>query len=400
MLESLKDLEAAIQKVHGKLYFFIDKNNKVIKHLISQIKPEAIFTNKDYTPFSLSRDAKIKILCDQNSIAFHQEEDLLLVNPDNLRTKTGKVYQIFTAFYKNAQLIPIRKPKIKNIFHTNCFYTKQISKSVKLGDIYQRLIKNTNLNLVTNGGLSVAKNICKDLGTFKNYLKSRDFPAKLTTNLAAHLKFGTVSIRMVFYNIKKHLGQAHPLIRQLYWRDFFTYIAYHNAYVFGSAFNKKYNKIKWNHDLHKFKLWCDGKTGFPIIDAGMRELNQTGFMHNRVRMLTASFLVKDLQLDWRLGERYFAQKLTDYDPAVNNGNWQWVAGTGCDAQPYFRVFNPWVQQKKFDQDCLYIKQWITELKLATPKTIHNWLKEQNLKLNYPKPILDHSTAAKQAIDLY
>lgn len=400
MLESLQDLEAGIKKAQGKIYFFEGACSKVVETLIAQLKPDAIFTNKDYTPFSLARDAKIKMLCEQNKVAFCQFQDLLLLDPDQVKTKTGKIYQVFTAFYKNAQLIPVKAPDLKNKFHENSFYTKPISGALELSKVYKKLILKTNLDLVTNGGSGVASQICKELKNFENYLAIRDFPAHLTTHLAAHLKFGTTSIRVVFYEIVKTLGLEHALIRQLYWRDFFTYIAYHNPQVFGHAFNAKYDHIKWDTDASKFKLWCEGKTGFPIVDAGMRELNHTGFMHNRLRMITASFLVKDLHLDWRLGEQYFAQKLADYDPAVNNGNWQWVAGTGCDAQPYFRVFNPWIQQKKFDPECVYLKKWLPELKLAPAKIIHNWFKQQDAKFNYPKPILEHSLAAKKAVRMY
>jgi len=400
MLESLSDLEIAIKNAGGKIYFFYGAADQIIKNLITQIKPDAIFTNQDYTPFSLERDDKIKALCEQHQVAFCQTQDLLLCDPDQTKTKTGKIYQVFTAFYKNAQNLIVREPNLKTRFHEDCFYNKPISGSIKLREIYQDLILKPNLDLVTNGGTPVAHKILKNLVKFKNYAQTHDFPALASTHLSAHLKFGTVSIREVFYSMIKNLGSGHTLIRQLYWRDFFTYIAYHNKHVFGHAFNQKYDQIKWSHDAHKFKLWCAGKTGFPIVDAGMRELNHTGFMHNRVRMITASFLVKDLQIDWQLGEKYFAQKLAEYDPAVNNGNWQWVAGTGCDAQPYFRVFNPWIQQKKFDLECVYIKTWLPELKLVSPKIIHAWFKQQDLEINYPKPILDHNLAAKQAVKLY
>jgi deoxyribodipyrimidine photo-lyase len=161
-----------------------------------------------------------------------------------------------------------------------------------------------------------------------------------------------------------------------------------------------FNKLKWNYDAKLFDLWCSGTTGCPIVDAGMRELNQTGFMHNRVRMIAASFLVKDLHIDWRLGEKYFAQTLIDYDPAVNNGNWQWVASTGCDAQPYFRIFNPWIQAVKFDPDCLYIKKWIPELKNTSVETIHNWHKQKKASAAYPLPCVDHAQEAKKTLGDY
>ncbi len=400
MLESLQALQIAAKNAQGKIYFFTGTADQIIKKLITELEPDAIFTNKDYTPFSLVRDQKIEQLCEQYKIAFEQYEDVLLLNPDQIKTKTGKFYQVFTAFFKNAQLLVVNEPKLKLKLSEKIFYTKTIANSVSLAQIGKELLVDLNPDLVTPGGTIAGHKILNNLAVFKNYLAIRDLPAHKTTHLSAHLKFGTISVRQAFYAILKHLGPDHALIRQLYWRDFFTYVAYHSPHVFGQAFNLKYDHIKWQNDAHKFKLWCAGKTGFPIVDAGMRELNQTGFMHNRVRMITASFLVKDLHIDWRLGEQYFAQKLADYDPAVNNGNWQWVASTGCDAQPYFRIFNPWLQQKKFDPNCVYIKKWLPELKLVNPSVIHTWYKQDDSTINYPKPILDHSVAAKQAIKLY
>jgi deoxyribodipyrimidine photo-lyase len=196
-------------------------------------------------------------------------------------------------------------------------------------------------------------------------------------------------VREAYYAIVDALGSEHPLLRQLYWRDFFTHIAYHFPQVFGRAFIDKFAHLVWDNNREYFQAWAEGKTGFPIVDAGMRELNETGFMHNRVRMIVASFLVKDLHVSWRWGERYFAQHLIDYDPCVNNGNWQWAASTGCDAQPYFRIFNPWLQQQKFDADCQYIYHWLPELKGFSTKTIHQWDKKHQ-PCEYPAPIIAHA----------
>jgi deoxyribodipyrimidine photo-lyase len=198
-------------------------------------------------------------------------------------------------------------------------------------------------------------------------------------------------VREAYHAIKRQLGGENPLLRQLYWRDFLTHIAYHFPKVFGHAFIDKFDTLVWDNDREKFQAWADGKTGFPIVDAGMRELNATGFMHNRVRMITASFLVKDLHISWRWGERYFAQHLVDYDPCVNNGNWQWAASTGCDAQPYFRIFNPWLQQQKFDPQGHYLYQWLPELRNVPIKTIHQW-EAKHYGDFYPAPIVKHSEA--------
>ena len=203
--------------------------------------------------------------------------------------------------------------------------------------IFADILPTSNPNIAIHGGRSVAKKITKTLSSFKKYSLEKDYPAiHKTSHLSAHLKFGTISCRELYFDIKKKLGKSHDLIKELYWRDFFTHIAYFYPHVFTSSFHKQYDTLKWKNDETMFEKWCKGMTGFPIVDAGMRQLNTTGFMHNRVRMIVASFLTKDLHIDWRWGEQYFAHKLVDYDPCVNNGNWQWSASTGCDAQPYFQ----------------------------------------------------------------
>jgi deoxyribodipyrimidine photo-lyase len=238
------------------------------------------------------------------------------------------------------------------------------------------------------------------LSNCKNYNLERDFPSlTATSTLSAYVKFGCCSIREVYYATLQQLGEEHPLLRQFYWRDFFTHIAYHYPHVFGHAFHRRYDAIDWKNQESLFWAWTKGMTGFPIIDAGMRELQQTGLMHNRVRMLAASFLVKDLHISWRWGERYFAQHLLDYDPCVNNGNWQWAASTGCDAQPYFRVFNPCLQQRKFDPDCVYIKRWVPELAQYSATQIHQWQQAAEHG-TYPAPIVDHAEQTRQVKALY
>ena len=238
-----------------------------------------------------------------------------------------------------------------------------------------------------------ALKVLDDLKKFENYKEDRDFPyLDKTTKLSKYLKFGTISPREAYYKILDEIGfeKGEPLLRQLYWRDFFIQIGFHFPKVMrGENFNSNYDKVDWiyNYDDSNFKKWQEGKTGFPIIDAGMRELNETGYMHNRVRMIVSSFLTKDLHIHWTLGEKYFAKKLIDYDPLVNNSSWQWAASTGCDAQPYFRIFNPKLQQEKFDKECSYIKKWVEELRDKTPFEIHNF---ETINLSpYPKTIVNH-----------
>ena len=387
MRESLAHLDKELDKHHAKLYFFHGKAEDVIKKLITSEKIDAVFTNRDYTPFSIKRDAALAEICAHHDVAFEQHCDALLHEPEEVVKKDGSHYSIFTAFYKKAMILPVQEPEKLHAGHWfsgNIHYAENKT-------LLKKIVPHKNTSIACNGGTQQGLKIIHDLKKLKNYAHDHDYPSLNTSHLSAHLKFGTISIRQTYYAIIEHLGRSHPLLRQLYWRDFFTHIAFYAPAIFGHAYHKKYDNLAWNYDKKLFSLWCTGTTGFPIVDAGMRELNTTGFMHNRVRMIVASFLVKDLHIDWLWGERYFAQQLVDYDPALNNGNWQWSASTGCDAQPYFRIFNPWLQQKKYDPDCLYIKQWIPELQSADKKIIHNWFKENSPHIEgYPRPIVDHA----------
>lgn len=397
MITSLQELNEQLHQQDGKLYLFLGNTIEIVRQIIKEEKVDAIFSNRDYTPYAIARDEAIERLCYQNGIDFILEHDLLLHEPEEVLTNNNTPYSIFTAFYKKALTLSIDKP-LSPIYGT--FYTKAIA-FAHSHNIYKKLLPQINAQLKVKGGRSEAITILKDIKDQKNYTQTHDFPAKdSTTHLSAHFKFGTISIREAYWHIVQQLGKSHPLIRQLYWRDFFTNVAYHSPFVFGQAFHNKFNKLPWKNDKKEFQAWCQGKTGFPIVDAGMRQLNATGWMHNRVRLIVASFLVKDLHIDWRWGERYFAQKLVDYDPCVNNGNWQWSASSGCDAQPYFRIFNPWLQQKKFDASCDYIKAWIPELAEVDVKEIHNWYKFKYTIKNYPKPIVDHKEESEKTKLIY
>lgn len=399
MIESLIDLDKQLKQRNGHLYLFYGKPHEIVKKLIKHEKIDAVFCNRDYTPFSIKRDEDIKKACLKESIDFNQFGDSLLNEPENIKTLNGTPYAVFTAFFKHCS--KHFKVSVPQKFGQTTLHTKKIIFAQPIS-MYKKILGKKNNYLEINGARANGLKILRSMKKFERYSKERDFPAlDKTTHLSAHNKFGTVSIREVYWAIAKTLGTNHALIAQLYWRDFFTHVAFHSPFVFGHAYKEKYEKLWWKNDTKKFKAWCAGKTGFPIIDAGMRQLNETGFMHNRVRMIVGSFLVKDLHIDWRWGEKYFAQKLVDYDPAVNNGNWQWVASTGCDAQPYFRIFNPWNQQKKFDAKCEYIKKWVPELKSMAPKIIHNWFKDSSPKIkNYPRPIVDHAKEARLAKKLF
>lgn len=387
MVQSLKELEKEIVRYKGFLNVFYGQPEKVVKNIIKKHSFDALFCNRDYTPFSQERDTALQKLCHDLKISFNYCNDYLLQEPEGLKPQGGSFYRKFTPFYKKASTLMVRKPstRLKGVLSSG-----KIS-SFSLHALSLKIIPEQNPHLASRGGRSNALAILKKIKAFSHYEKDHNFPAVQTTYLSAHLKFGTVSVREVYYAFKDKLGENTPLIRQLYWRDFFTHIAYHCPSVFGHAFQKKYDTLSWNYNNDHFRKWREGKTGFPIVDAGMRELNTTGFMHNRVRLITGSFLTKDLHINWQQGEKYFAQNLIDYDPSVNNGNWQWVASTGCDAQPYFRIFNPWLQQKKFDPECVYIKKWIPELADVPPKIIHSWHKKHSsFSATYPKPMVDHT----------
>lgn len=398
MLESLIDLQEQLKKRDGKLYLFYGKPNAIVKEIIKNQKIDAVFCNRDYTPFSIQRDLEIEKICMKAGIIFEQSEDLLLHSPEEIMSGSGKPYSVFSAFFKNAFKLSVANP---HVLKATDFYIKKID-IAQNSAIYNKILPEQNPHIASHGGTHNAYKILNHLKGQEDYVKERDFPAlDSTTHLSAHLKFGTISVRQAYYAIVQELGKGHPLIRQLFWRDFFTHVAFHSPFVFGSAYHSKYNNLPWKNDTQDFHAWCKGNTGFPIVDAGMRELNATGYMHNRVRMIVASFLVKDLHINWLWGEKYFAQQLIDYDPAVNNGNWQWSASTGCDAQPYFRIFNPWLQQKKFDANCDYIKKWVPELKHLTPKIIHTLFKENAPTIkNYPRPMVDHTSESAIAKKLY
>jgi deoxyribodipyrimidine photo-lyase len=389
MIESLKELDLELKRKKSKLYLFYGKAEDIVKKLIEREKIDAVYFNRDYTPFSKKRDLAIERVCIQKKIKFQSFNDALLVDPKKILKSDKKPYTLYRPFFNKALSTKIEKPisnKYKNYYKGKVYFSKNI-------EFFKKFLKKINPNILQKGGRKNALTVLRGIKTFKTYSKIRDYPyLNGTTRLSAHNKFGTISIREFYWKVVKDLGKKHLLIEELFWRDFFTYITYHFKHVLGKSFYKKYDGIKWENSKSKFKAWCNGKTGVPIVDAGMRELKNAGWMHNRARMITASFLVKDLHIDWRWGERFFAKMLVDYDPAVNNGNWQWVASTGCDSQPYFRIFNPWMQQRKFDPKCIYIKKWIPELKRVSVKEIHNW---QGSKV-YVTPIIDHKIESEKA----
>lgn len=397
MANSLKELNEALIEKNSQLYFFYGTAEDCLAKLLANLSIDAVFINRDYTPFSVQRDKKLAHLCQQNNIELHTFADALLHEPEHILKPNHEPYTVFTHFYNRAKQVAIKAPQknaYKNYYQEAIPFTDQKT--------LNKLLQYDSPNLLVHGGRKEALDLLNHVKKLGNYQDVRNIPAvNGTTKLSAHHKFGTISIREVYAEIVKDFNPSHTLIMELHWRDFFTHIGFHFPNVFGQPFHERYAKIKWSENIAHFRAWCEGRTGFPIVDAGMRELNTTGYMHNRVRMVVASFLTKDLHIDWRWGEKYFAQKLVDYDPAVNNGNWQWGASTGCDAQPYFRIFNPWLQQQKFDPECLYIKRWIPELAAFPPKLIHDLAENPNrLMTNYPQPIVNHSEESAKAKMMY
>ncbi|MBN2610467.1 MAG: deoxyribodipyrimidine photo-lyase [Bacteroidales bacterium] len=390
MTESLADLSQQLQKAGGRLYFFRGITHDIVEQLIIQMGIDAVFINRDYTPFSIKRDDAIMQACLKHGVQLKKYADALLNEPEQVLKDDGSPYVVFTPFFKKSGQLEVCLPQ--KITRKN-FFTEEITFELPAFGL-KEITPPSDKNIFLKGGRAEALKLLERLPELNDYHAERDIPSLPGTSfLSPHNKFGTVSIREVYHSIIRYHGFNHTLINELYWRDFFTHIAYHFPRIFGHAFHKKYDKLEWDDNQDKFMAWCEGRTGFPIVDAGMRQLNTTGWMHNRIRMITSGFLIKDLHIDWRKGEKYFAQKLIDYDPSVNNGNWQWAASTGCDAQPYFRIFNPWVQQKRYDPECKYIRQWVPELSSLSNKTIHNWDVLATKDIGYPAPAVDHKTAS-------
>lgn len=388
ILQSLKDLDAALRSFGSQLYLL--KGDYV--HCLQQISTiypfEAIFLNEDYTPLSKARENNLEAFARETNLVLNSFIDYPLVDPRAILTGSKTAYKKFTPYYQKSRLVPVAEPR----GIPDQMALVQISDPIFLSND-EFLPESKNVL----GGRTQAFNKLEQVVQLRNYAEKRDFPSlSFTSQLSPYIRFGNLSIREGYHFMASQLPDPEALIRQLYWRDFYTYIGFHYPHVFRSNFKPQYDELIWENDPRLFEVWKNGKTGFPIVDAGMRQLNQTGLMHNRVRMIVASFLVKDLLIDWRWGERYFAQKLLDYDPAVNNGSWQWAASTGTDAQPYFRIFNPWRQQQRFDADAVYIKQWVPELRILDAKDIHDLYRRSFAEVDYPEPVVDHKERAEMA----
>jgi len=397
MIESLEDLSSQISKMGGHLMCFYGHNDAIVSYLIKTLDINVVCFNADYSPYAIERELGIIKICDKMNVAVEYGEDYYLHPPGTIVNGSGDPYQKFTPFYQTSLKKKVESPASLRKIHFSST-NKQLQNSISLAQALNKFTK-INPNILVHGGRTDAiKQLKIAAKNIKNYPRTHNELTHPTSQLSAYIKFGCVSIREVY----KTFRSKHDFIRQLFWRDFYANILYSFPHVLGSAMKPNYNKVLWHHNTSWFNKWCKGETGYPVVDAGMRELLETGYMHNRARLITSSFLVKTLLIDWQQGEKHFATNLTDYDPASNNGNWQWTAGSGADSQPYFRIFNPWEQAKNFDPDCEYVKKWIPELKDVPNKDILNWEEtySQYKTIKYPKPIVDYKKQKELALKMY
>lgn len=370
--QALSHLDASLAKHNTALTVYHGKPLEAFKRLVEDFEIEAVFTNHDYEPYARERDVLVSDFLSSRNISFHTYKDQCVFEKDEVIKEDGKPYTVFTPYSVRW------KKKLSPAGYSAYSVDKYLD----------------NFANVTTSGVPELRSIgfektdvkfrppSVDRNLIRTYKQQRDYPSiPGTSRLSTHLRFGTISIRSL---VAEGLALSETWLNELIWRDFYMMILWHFPRVTTTAFKKDYDRITWQNNEEAFSKWCRGKTGFPIVDAGMRELNATGFMHNRIRMIVSSFLVKDLLIDWRWGEAYFAEKLNDYDLSANNGGWQWAAGSGCDAAPYFRIFNPAEQQKKFDPEFKYIRKWVPEFDTR----------------GYPPPMVDHRQARLRALDAY
>lgn len=370
---ALQKMQEQLVKMNTSLQIFYGTPAEAFQQLFNSYKIEKVFANHDYEPYARERDERVSELLSKHGAAFQTYKDQVIFEKGEVIKEDGKPYTVFTPYSKKWKAL----------------LTQEHFQSYATGKYFNNFLRSDPKEIPSLEFMGFKRSgIPFPLAEFdetiiSRYKTQRDFPGiQGTSKLGVHLRFGTMSVRDI---AKRGAALNDTYLNELIWRDFYHMILWHFPHVGkGKAFKPAYDTIEWRKDNGEFDKWCNGQTGYPIVDAGMRELNATGFMHNRVRMIVASFLTKHLLLDWRLGEAYFAQKLLDFDLAANNGGWQWAAGSGCDAAPYFRIFNPYIQTKKFDPEFNYIKKWVPEF----------------LEFNYPQPIVVHEEARKRCLEVY
>lgn len=371
--QELENINHQLSKFDSKLSVFHGNPSDIFKELQEKYTIETVFTNHDYEPYGIQRDLEIEKNLSSNQINLKTFKDQVIFEKNEIVKKDGSAYKVYTPFSKKW----IEAYQFKGLQ----FFPSEQN--------LNNFIKSKNESILTLKEIGFTASSIKvksykvSTKLINAYEETRNFPAQdSTSKLGTHLRFGTVSIRKMVDKASK--SNNITFLKELIWREFFMQILWHYPHTTKDSFKPKYDRIVWRNNEEEFKAWCKGNTGYPLVDAGMRELNQTGFMHNRVRMLVGSFLCKHLLIDWRWGEAYFAEKLHDYEQSSNIGNWQWVAGTGVDASPYFRIFNPTTQIQKFDKDLNYIKKWASNFQ----------------ELTYPTPIVDHKFARERCLKVY
>lgn len=370
--QALQHIKAELEEMGSTLQVFYGTPQDVWKDLTRTYTIKKVFTNHDYEPYANERDKQVGDLLETTGISFHTYKDQVIFERDEVLKPNGTPYTVFTPYSK------VWKNKL-NDFYLKAYPTERYFENF-IKTPPARLMPIEELGFLPTDTLFPPTVVSQEL--IKNYANTRDIPGiHGTSRLSVHYRFGTVSIR-------EKAAKAHLLsekyFNELIWREFYMSILHHYPHVIGNSFKREFDAIQWSNDEELFKRWCEGKTGYPLVDAGMRELNETGYMHNRVRMVVASFLTKHLLIDWRWGEAHFAQKLLDFELASNNGGWQWAAGCGVDAAPYFRVFNPELQLQRFDPQGVYVRRWVPEF--GTPL--------------YPRPIVDHKVARERCLQVY
>lgn len=372
LYHTLLALQNQLKKQGSTFHIVYDTPELAFQKIIQDYDVKAVYTNEDYESYAINRDNQIAALLANHKIPFQCYKDHVLFAKSEVTKDDGLPYTVFTPYSKKWKIQwNINPPVVSTAFNFDCLLKTETSALPTLASMGFEADVNDFPSATPNEEI------------IRHYAERRDIPGiPGTSRLGIHLRFGTISIRKLAKLASHH---SETFLNELIWRDFYQMILWHFPHINNyKSFKAAYDKIEWKNDESLFKKWCDGNTGYPIVDAGMRELNATGFMHNRVRMITASFLCKHLLIDWRWGEAYFAEKLLDFDFASNNGGWQWAAGSGCDAAPYFRIFNPYLQTKKFDPDFKYIRKWVPEFE----------------SFDYPKPIVVHEEARKKCLETY
>ncbi|MGD2141580.1 MAG: deoxyribodipyrimidine photo-lyase [Burkholderiales bacterium] len=415
--QSAQELKAGLQVLGGDLHVLHGRAREEIPALATRLDIQAVYANDDYEPAAIARDNEVRARLDAQQCAWHAFKDQVIFEKSEILNAEERPYVVFTP-YRKAWLEKLDRRDTEPYpvaNRSNAFVRGTDSPMPELERIG---FARSNLSLLnipagTTGAKALFENF---LGRIGDYARLRDYPAAAGPSLlSVHLRFGTISIRELVRTAVRldadadARAGASTWLSELIWREFYFSILFHFPHVVEAAFRREYDSLQFENRESYFRCWCDGQTGYPLVDAAMRQINSTGYMHNRLRMITASFLVKDLSVDWRWGERYFAQNLNDYDLSANNGGWQWCASTGCDAQPYFRIFNPVTQSRKFDPEGAFIRSQLPELADVPDKYVHEpWKMSPEVQRacgcligqTYPGPIVDHAAARKKTLALY